>query len=87
MIVQLMSLLGTTLVLSAYFAVAYTGKKATTPLVTYLNVLGSILLLLTACALFNVGFIFLNVAWIGIGILSYRKARNVRPDEIARANG
>jgi hypothetical protein len=75
MISQILSLLGMGMVLSGYFMVTYLQKKPTGLLVSCCNVLGSILLLATALLLLNVGYAILNIAWIGIAIISYRKAR------------
>lgn len=78
MLIQLLSISGTILVLTAYCLVTYIGMKPTAWSVSSLNICGSLLLLATALYLMNVGFICLNVAWIAIAILSYRKARHGR---------
>lgn len=76
MIVQSISLLGTILVLTAYALVTYRGVSPTSLVISSFNIVGSVLLLATALILLNVGFVCLNIAWIAIAVISYRKARH-----------
>jgi len=72
---QLLSLLGSMVILFAYFlTVAKPNKKV---LSFYLSMLGGLALLLVAIIYKNIGLIFLEVSWIAIngwGIWQYRHA-------------
>lgn len=73
MLIQSMSIFGTFLVLIAYYAIVRRGYKPTSLFISSLNVSGSLFLAFTAVLLSNIGYILLNVVWIGIAISGYRK--------------
>jgi hypothetical protein len=70
---QAMALVGTGMVLVAYWLIQTERRTVRSPLYLSLNLGGSVLLLTVAVMDFVIGYMVLNAVWAGIAIYGYRR--------------
>jgi drug/metabolite transporter (DMT)-like permease len=68
MVLQIASLVGAALILTAYALIQRGKMKTTSPLYNWMNLVGALLLLCVAYADRRVGFIVLEGAWAALAI-------------------
>ena len=78
MLLQLISILGARLVLSAYGLIQGGVGNELNAGYLALNIVGSLLLGIVAIADQRVGFIFLEFAWAGLGLVGVARAMKAR---------
>jgi fluoride ion exporter CrcB/FEX len=78
MLLQLISVVGALMVLSAYGMIQGGVWRELDPGYLALNIVGSLLLGIVAIADQRIGFIFLEFAWAGLGLVGVARAMKAR---------